>query len=33
MPVEIINSLAIVKRSCAKVNCELGILSKKEREI
>lgn len=33
MPVEIIHSLAIVKRSCAKVNCELGILSEEKRDL
>lgn len=33
MPQEIIKSLAIVKRSCAKVNCELGILSEKKRDL
>lgn len=33
MPQEIIKSLAIIKRSCAKVNCELGILSEKKRDL
>lgn len=33
MPQEIIKSLAIIKRSCANVNCELGILSEKKRDL
>ena len=33
MPQEIIKSLTIIKRSCANVNCELGILSEKKRDL